>query len=183
MTRTPLEALDLLDFWWRAGPARWFAKDEAFDAELKRRFGDLHAQASAGGCESWRETAAGRLALILLLDQLSRNLNRGSPAAFANDAAARALAAITLESGDDRAYPTEVRSFFYLPFMHSEDIADQERCVDLCRLNSPRDTYAYALEHLDIIRRFGRFPHRNAVLGRETTPAEAAYLESGGFSG
>ncbi|SON57954.1 hypothetical protein HDIA_4413 [Hartmannibacter diazotrophicus] len=175
--------LDVLDFWWRAGPERWFAKDDAFDREMEARFGALHDQACAGALDHWAEDRAGMLALILLLDQFSRNLKRGSAEAFANDSKALTLAKTALDRGDDRAFPTDVRSFFYLPLMHSEEMADQERCVDFCRLNCSRDTYGYALEHMDIIRRFGRFPHRNTVLGRETTPEEAAYLASGGFAG
>ncbi|ODN72060.1 DUF924 family protein [Methylobrevis pamukkalensis] len=177
------EALDVLFFWWQAGPARWFAKDDDFDADIKARFADLHRRASAGTCDAWAETREGMLALILVLDQFSRNLGRGTPAAFANDPKALELARIAVGRGDDRAFPVEARAFFYLPFMHAESLADQERCVDFCRVGCTRDTYTFALEHMDIVRRFGRFPHRNAVLGRRSTPAELAYIESGGFSG
>jgi len=173
---------DVLDFWWNAGAEKWFAGGEAFDREIRERFGDAWRAASEGALDDWAETADGALALIVVLDQFSRNLHRDDPAAFSQDGKGVALAEAAIAKGFDRAYPPAARVFFYLPFMHSEAMADQERSVDLFRRLGDRENYFYALVHMDAIRRFGRFPHRNAVLGRKTTEAEAAYLASGGFS-
>ena len=125
----------------------------------------------------------GALALLILLDQFPRNMFRGAARAFATDPLARAIAAGALLKGFDAQVPPEMRGFFYLPFMHSEDLADQERCVALYQAAGDADGLKWAQEHADIIRRFGRFPHRNAVLGRASTPEEQAFLDSGGFAG
>ena len=183
MTESVLSSLDVLEFWWTAGPAKWFSGGSDFDREIADRFAGLWRDAASGACDPWAETADGALALVLVLDQFSRNLHRGSAEAFSQDGKALAIAQTALGSGFDRAYPFPARSFFYIPFMHSEDMSDQERCVDLFRRAGQRDQYVFALEHMDIVRRFSRFPHRNAVLGRETTPEEAAFLKDGGFSG
>lgn len=177
------DALGLLDFWWTAGPARWFARDDAFDAACRERFGGLHEEALRGGLGDWRDTPHGCLALILLLDQIPRNLHRDSARAYAGDAAALELAEHAIACRFPAAFPPAVRIFYYMPFMHSEDLDVQRRGVDLFRVLGEHDSYHYALIHLDVIARFGRFPHRNQVLGRETTPEERAYLESGGFAG
>lgn len=182
MTQDKPDALDILDFWWAAGPARWFARDEAFDTAIRDRFQGATETAATGALDVWAETPHGSLALLLLLDQFPRNLYRGDARAFAADAHARRIAGHALELGHDRAFPREARVFFYLPFEHSESLADQERSVDLFRRHGEREAYFYALVHLDVIRRFGRFPHRNAALGRTTSPAEAAFLADGGFS-
>jgi len=174
---------DIIAFWRAAGPDRWYAKDEAFDAEIRERFGAVHAEAVAGRLDRWAETPEGALALLILLDQFSRNLHRGSARAFAADTRAREIAEAALGRGHDRAVPQEMRPFLYLPFMHSESLADQERSVVLFHAIPGRENLPYALDHRAIIRRFGRFPHRNAALGRHTSPAEAAFLESGGFAG
>jgi len=174
---------DVVAFWRNAGPDKWFVKDDAFDREVADRFGALHAEASAGAKDVWADDAEGALALILLLDQFSRNIHRGSAAAFAQDAMARQIAGKALEAGFDRAVDPRLRQFFYLPFMHSESIVDQQSCVRLCHGLSDRGTLPHALDHARIIRRFGRFPHRNAVLGRHTSPAERAFLDGGGFAG
>jgi len=182
MNEQTLSPLDVLDFWWQAGPAKWFAKDDKFDKRCKERFMAAIEVATEGDLDHWSETADGALALLLLLDQMSRNVYRGAPEAFKADGKAVELAELALKKGFDRAYPKESRVFFYLPFEHSENMAHQERSVDLCRQLGDQDFYHYALIHMDVIRRFGRFPHRNAVLGRQSTPEEISYLESGGFS-
>lgn len=178
----PDEALAVLDFWWSAGPRKWFARDDAFDRQLEESFGALRARAAEGALDDWMQAPASCLALILLLDQLPRNLFRGSAQAFATDAKARAVADHALGAGFDKAFPANARSFFYLPYMHAEDMDAQEKSVDLYRLLGEDGSYRYALEHMDIIRRFGRFPHRNPAMGRTDTPKEVAYLASGGFS-
>jgi uncharacterized protein (DUF924 family) len=175
-------AFEVLDFWWRAGPAKWFARSGEFDAECRDRLGELHMLAAAGELDHWAGAPHSMLALIILLDQISRNIHRDDARAFAQDAAALALAEQAVEKGFDLAYPLPARAFFYMPFEHAEDIAAQERSVDLFRAAGDREFDYYALVHLDVIRRFGRFPHRNEVLGRETTDAERRYLDTGGFS-
>jgi uncharacterized protein (DUF924 family) len=177
---TPAE---VVSFWRDAGPQKWFRKDAGFDAALKERFGGLHRSAAAGELDGWAETAEGALALILLLDQFSRNLHRGEAQAFAQDAKAKAIAERAIALGFDRAAEPGLRLFLYLPFEHSESIVDQERCVRLCHALPSGDLLPYARDHERIIRRFGRFPHRNLALGRHTTPAEQAFLDGGGFAG
>ncbi len=182
MTDQPITSLDVLDFWWNAGPAKWFAKDDKFDKLCRDRFLAAIEDAAEGKLDGWADTADGALALLILLDQFPRNVFRGSPKAFRADPKAVEVAEKALDRGFDRAFPKEARGFFYLPFEHAEDMAHQEKSVDLCRVLGDTELYHYALIHLDVIRRFGRFPHRNAVLGRQSTPEEVAYLESGGFS-
>jgi uncharacterized protein (DUF924 family) len=173
----------MLAFWRAAGPARWFKKDPAFDAEITRRFLATYEAAAAGGLAAWEADAESALALVIVLDQFPRNMFRGSPRAYAADALARAVADRAIAHGFDRQVAMPERNFFYLPFSHSEDLADQERCVALCRAAGDAEALKWAEIHADIIRRFGRFPHRNAVLGRTTTPAEQEFLDSGGFAG
>jgi uncharacterized protein (DUF924 family) len=180
---TDQAALDLLAFWWGAGEAAWFRSDPDFDAQCQARFGAWHDRAAAGTLESWERDPAGALALILLLDQIPRNIFRGTPHAFATDAAGLAVADRALARGFDKAYPIPEKRFFYLPYTHAEDMAAQERCVDLNRISGDKEGYHYAMIHMDVIRRFGRFPHRNDILGRDNTPEELAYLQTGGFSG
>lgn len=175
-------SIDVLDFWWNAGPQKWFASSKEFDAEIAERFLPTIEAAKEGKLSSWTATADGALALIILLDQFTRNVYRGSARAFDADPTAREIADKAVRAGFDKAFPKEVRAFFYLPFEHAEDIDLQERSVDLFRALGDQGFYTYALEHMDVIRRFGRFPHRNAVLGRDTTAAEQAFLDSGGFS-
>jgi uncharacterized protein (DUF924 family) len=176
-------AEDVVAFWTEAGESKWYKKDETFDREIATRFADLHTAAAAEQLSDWEGDATGTLALLLLLDQFSRNLFRGSPRAFAQDAMAHRIAQSALDRGFDQKIAPPLRQFFYLPFMHSEDIGDQERCVALCHSLPGQSNLAYAREHEVIIRNFGRFPHRNAVLGRHTSPAEQAFLDSGGFAG
>ena len=183
MNEAGVAPADVLRFWREAGAEKWFRKDAAFDAEMARRFGAAHAEAAAGRLDGWAANAEGALALVLLLDQFSRNLHRGSAQAFAQDERARAVAEKALAAGLDLAVEPALRLFFYLPFEHSESIVDQERCVLLCHALPDKGLLPYAREHEAIIRRFGRFPHRNAALVRHTTPAEQAFLDGGGFAG
>jgi len=176
-------AADVVAFWREAGPERWFNKDAAFDAEIRRRFLATYEVAAAGQLTAWEATAEGALALLILLDQFPRNMFRGSARAFAADPLARAIAAGALIRGFDAQVPANMRTFFYLPFEHSEDMADQERCIALYKAAGDAENLKWAELHADIIRRFGRFPHRNEVLGRASTPEEQAFLASGGFAG
>jgi len=176
-------AADVVAFWREAGPERWFNKDAAFDAEIRRRFLATYEVAAAGQLTAWEATAEGTLALLILLDQFPRNMFRGSARAFAADPLARAIAAGALIRGFDAQVPANMRTFFYLPFEHSEDMADQERCIALYKAAGDAENLKWAELHADIIRRFGRFPHRNEVLGRASTPEEQAFLASGGFAG
>jgi uncharacterized protein (DUF924 family) len=173
----------VLAFWRAAGPDKWFKKDAAFDDDIRRRFLLTHEAAAAGRLAAWEATPEGALALLIVLDQFSRNMFRGSARAFAADPLARAVAERALESGFDRKVAAAERTFFYLPFEHSESMADQERCVALFGTTGDAEALKWAVLHADIIRRFGRFPHRNAALGRSTTPEEQAFLDSGGFAG
>jgi uncharacterized protein (DUF924 family) len=176
------ESEALVRFWRDAGKEAWFKKDEAFDERFRAEFGDAHWRAAARQCDGWIETAEGALALILLLDQFPRNCFRGTAHMFATDPLARYFADSAIARGHDRNVEDALASFFYLPFEHSEALADQDRSMALfSRLDA--DTLKWAEQHRDIIRRFGRFPHRNTVLGRETTAEERAFLDGGGFSG
>jgi uncharacterized protein (DUF924 family) len=174
---------DVVSYWRTAGSKRWFSKDPAFDADFKSRFEAAHHAAARGALDGWSANAEGALALLVLLDQFPRNAYRGSAHMFATDGKALAIADAAITAGLDRKIDTDLRAFFYMPFMHSESLAVQERSVVLCGgLNKP-DTLRFAIMHRDIIQRFGRFPHRNAALGRNTTPAERAFLDGGGFPG
>jgi uncharacterized protein (DUF924 family) len=165
----------LLDFWFAPETAKkWFDKDPAFDAALREHFGTLQQSAASGALDHWAATAHGALALVLLLDQLPRNLYRGDARAYATDAKARAMADAALARGFDRGLPMAQRQFFYLPFEHAEDLAAQQRCCML--FTEDAEALKYAEAHRDIIARFGRFPHRNAALGRDSTPEETEFL-------
>jgi len=176
-------AADVVTFWREAGPKRWFEKDTAFDDEIRARFLATYEAAAAGKLAAWEQSAQGALALLILLDQFPRNMFRGEARAFATDPLARAITAGALLRGFDAQVPAELRCFFYLPFEHSENLADQERGIALYQAAGDADNLKWAELHADIIRRFGRFPHRNAVLGRTTTPEEQAFLDGGGFAG
>ncbi|UZF94420.1 DUF924 family protein [Bosea sp. NBC_00550] len=176
-------AADIVAFWRQAGPEKWFAKDEAFDAEIIRRFLPAHEAAAAGELADWEETPEGVYALLILLDQFPRNMFRDSPRAFATDAQALTIAGHAIAGGFDEAYQAPEKRFFYMPFMHSEKLADQERCIALCAAADDPEGVRYAEVHRDIIRDFGRFPHRNPVLGRDTTAEERSFLTEGGFAG
>jgi uncharacterized protein (DUF924 family) len=176
-------AADIVTFWREAGPKRWFAKDAAFDDDIRQRFLATHEAAAAGKLSAWEASAEGALALLILLDQFPRNMFRGQARAFTTDPLARAIAAGALVRGFDAQVPKEMRGFFYLPFEHSEDVADQQRCIALYKASGDADGLKWAEAHADIIRRFGRFPHRNAALGRPTTAEKQAFLDGGGFAG
>ncbi|MGE3148662.1 MAG: DUF924 family protein [Pseudorhodoplanes sp.] len=173
----------ILTFWLEAGYEKWFGKNEAFDIAIRTRFLATYEAAAGGRLGDWEKTADGALALTIALDQFPRNMFRSDPRSYATDALARAVAKRAVAQGFDRKVVPDLRSFFYLPLMHSEDLADQEQCLSLYRELGDAVSSRYAEEHADIIRRFGRFPHRNAVLGRATTPEEQAFLDGGGFKG
>ena len=172
----------LLRFWQDAGPKRWFRHDPDFDADFRARFLAAHEAAAAGRLDHWLASAEGALALVLLLDQFPRNAFRGTARVYATDAKARAASDAAIRAGFDRTLPEDLRQFFYLPFAHSESLEDLERCVVL---NEPAggEALRWARHHRDIVARFGRFPHRNAVLGRPSTPEEERFLSEGGFGG
>jgi len=179
-------AKDVVDFWLGAGSDKWFRKDDGFDAEIAAKFGDAVKAAGDGHYADWAATPEGALALVILMDQFPRNLHRGSAQAFAYDARALDVTRGAIEDGHDMATRTEDRSWFYMPFMHSEELADQEQCIALVRERLPgaEDTLKFAILHRDLIARFGRFPHRNVLFGRDSTEEEKNYLSSdGAFSG
>jgi uncharacterized protein (DUF924 family) len=175
--------IDVLAFWRAAGPDKWFNKNPDFDAEIAARFSAAWRAAAAGQLAAWEATPEGALSLTIVLDQFSRNMFRGDERTYAADALARAVARRALDRGFDRQIPYRERQFLYLPFMHSEALADQERCLALARAYGDEEFMKYAADHADIIRRFGRFPHRNAMLDRVTTAQEQAFLDGGGFAG
>ena len=179
---TPVTADDVVEFWRQAGPSKWFAKDADFDCRFREAFLGAHEAAMRGDLNGWLATADGALALVLLLDQFPRNAFRGTPRMYASDATARRIAAAAIEAGHDRQAPPELRLFLYLPFAHSEDISDQERSVVLCRQLGPPNS-GNSERHRDIVRRFGRFPHRNPTLGRAMTEEEQDFLDQGGYAG
>src|SRR5262245_6441568 len=169
-------------FWRDAGPDLWFAKDEAFDRRFRERFLALHEAAARGELMGWQSTPIGALALVLLLDQFPRNSFRGDKRMYATDALARQVARAAVEAGHHRKVEPALQAFLCLPFGHSEDIADQERSVALMRDLAHPDL-PHAERHRDIVSRFGRFPHRNPILGRTMTSEEQRYLDEGGYSG
>ncbi len=177
------DSASVLRFWFEEStPQQWFERDDGYDRLIRERFGALHAAACRGERDDWAETAEGALALVLVLDQFSRNLFRDDPRAFDQDAKALSLAKAAIAKGYDKAVPEERQVFFYVPFEHSEDLADQEACIP-CFAALENDQYlGYAIAHRDIIARFGRFPHRNAVLGRESTADEIEFLKTPGSS-
>jgi uncharacterized protein (DUF924 family) len=185
----PIRANALLDFWFGppGDPGReqrreiWFKSTEEFDVSLRREFLADHEAAAAGAFRSWEASAEGALAVVLLLDQIPRNIFRATPRAYATDAAARDAADRALERGFDQMVPAVWRPFFYMPFHHSEDIADQRRSLALFEA-LPRDPdragslRRYGRPYIEVIERFGRFPHRNEILGRQSTDEEIAFL-------
>ena len=173
---------EVLSFWREAGPDRWFEQDAAFDDSIRQRFLATYEAAARGELAGWEASAEGALALVIVLDQFPRNMFRGTARAFAADDRARWAANLALKRGYDLDVPESERGFLFLPFMHSEDLADQNRCVELYRA-ADDENLKHAEQHRDIVRRFGRFPHRNAILSRATTPEEQAFLDDGGFTG
>ena len=181
---TPLAgSADVVNFWREAGADKWFAKDTAFDDEIRRRFLSTYEAAARGKLAAWEQNAEGALALLILLDQFPRNMFRGQARAFATDPLARAITAHAIVRGFDAQVPAELRAFFYVVFEHAENLADQEHGIALYTAAGDTEGLKWANIHADIIRRFGRFPHRNAALGRTTTPEEQAFLDGGGFAG
>jgi uncharacterized protein (DUF924 family) len=176
---------DVLDYWLRdLGPKGWYAAGDALDAEIRDRFADLWRAARDGGLDHWVEGSAGTLAFLIVTDQFPRNMWRGHADAFATDAIALAAARRAVAARWDLGAPEPERQFFYLPFMHSEAPEDQQAAIDLIGARMPETgatTLLHARAHAEVIRRFGRFPYRNAALGRETTPEEAAFLEAGSY--
>ncbi len=187
------QAQAVLDFWFLApdnpghgqSRAEWFRKDDAFDAQIRERFGALIDTAIDGGLRDWAATPRGALAQILVLDQFTRNVYRGTPRAFAGDPQALALAVALTQNGQDQELEPTLRAFVYMPFEHAEDLAMQARAVELFQLLAQsregfESTLDYAQRHQEVIARFGRFPHRNAILGRDSTPEELAFLQQPG---
>jgi uncharacterized protein (DUF924 family) len=179
-TRAAVE--EVLSFWLGAGPAAWYKQDDAFDAEITERFGALWEQGAAGALdELWATNPKGALALIILLDQFPRNMFRGQARAFHSDARALSVACYGIDRGWDMRTPEPERQFYYMPFMHSERLTDQDHCVRLFKERMPGDNVLHARAHREIIRRYSRFPYRNDALGRKTTTAEQAFLDEGGY--
>jgi uncharacterized protein (DUF924 family) len=178
-----IKPLEILKFWQNAGPAAWWRKDAEFDARINRRFGDFHQLAAKGEYDDWRDEAQSCLALVIVLDQFSRNLFRGSAKTFAQDQYGLELAQYAVAKGFDDNEPKKIYEFLYMPYMHSEKLEDQEACIELFRSAANKASLKAAIEHRDIIARFGRFPHRNNVLDRQTSPEEQTFLDGGGFSG
>ena len=174
---------EILSFWGESGPDKWFEQDETFDQAITLRFLPTYETAKNSELAIWEDSVEGALALILVLDQFPRNLFRGDARAFATDELARAVAERVLARGFDQATDLALRPFFYLPFMHSEALIDQDRSVRLYEALGETKELRYATEHRDVVLRFARFPHRNRALGRDTTPAEQAFLEADGFAG
>jgi uncharacterized protein (DUF924 family) len=172
---------EIVRFWRDAGPRAWWVKDETFDGRCRAFEADHHA-AARRELAHWEMDAEGALALVLLLDQFPRNLYRNSPHAYATDALAQAVALRAIERGFDRSTDTFLRAFFYMPLEHAEDLGLQERCVELMEALGDPEFIKYARIHRDVIARFGRFPHRNPVLGRTSTREELQFLAEGGFS-
>jgi len=174
---------EIIAFWEEAGPAKWFTKDEAFDAEIRERFLATYEAAAAGELAGWMETAHGTLALLILLDQFPRNLFRGDKRTYGTDSTALAIAEDAVEEGYHQVFKPPMSRFFILPFTHAEDRAAQERSVALNEELGDEEGLKWARHHRDIIARFGRFPHRNAILGRTNTQEEEEFLKESDFRG
>jgi uncharacterized protein (DUF924 family) len=174
---------DVVDFWRHAGPGRWFRADPTFDGAISVKFNRAVAAARDGAFADWERTPEGALGLVILLDQFSRNIHRGSPLAFAGDAGALALAKRVVGRNGHRALPPPMAQWFVMPFEHAEDLDAQNRAVSLFESMGLAEMVHWADVHRDIIVRFGRFPHRNKILGRPSRPEELAFLAAGGFSG
>ena len=176
-----MQAAEVINFWRDAGRRRWFAKDPTFDDMCELAFGEASDAAAEGQLEHWLEDPEGALALVILLDQMPRNIHRGTPKAYASDPLAREYARKAIDSGFDEQFEAGMRRFFYLSFSHSENPEDQALAVELNRTIDEPDADTWAVHHQQIIERFGRFPHRNAILCRQSTDEEAAYLAKGGY--
>lgn len=176
---------DILAFWLdEVGPAGWYRADDTLDQDIRDRFEDTWRKARAGACSLWLTYPSGTLAYVILTDQLSRNMFRDSGTSFATDKSARAATKMAIAKGWDLRIDEPARQFFYMPLMHSENLCDQERSVRLILTRMPQAgeiTFLHAKAHREVIRLFGRFPFRNQVLSRESTPPEATYMENGGY--
>lgn len=185
-TPAPLAPDDILRFWFEeVEPAQWWKVDPDFDRRIAERFGAVHRQAAAAELFGWRtgpQGPRGRLAEVIVLDQFSRNIHRGDPRAFAADAMALALAQEAVAAGADQALPEAQRVFLYMPYMHSESRAIHQVADVLFREHAPASNHDFELRHKAIIDRFGRYPHRNAILGRTSTDEERAFLLQPGSS-
>jgi uncharacterized protein (DUF924 family) len=171
----------ILDFWFEEiAPAKWWKKDAAFDQEICKRFGSVHARARACELASWRECAHGRLAEVIVLDQFSRNMFRDTAESFAYDSLALALAQEAVSLGADKELSPMQRNFLYMPYMHSESLIVHQAAVELFGANSESNNLNFELRHKTIIDRFGRYPHRNKILQRESTEQETAFLDQPG---
>ncbi|MEM9755080.1 MAG: DUF924 family protein [Pseudomonadota bacterium] len=180
-----VDAEDVVRFWCHeCTPEQWYQQDDALDAEITRRFGPAVAAAQDGAFDDWTATAQGVLALLILIDQFARNIHRGTAQAFAGDARALAVARDAIARDLDQAIPMPERQFLFLPFMHSETLADQDDGIALMQARlgeAGQKTVLHARAHREIIARYGRFPYRNAALGRETRPEDDAFKEAGGY--
>jgi uncharacterized protein (DUF924 family) len=174
---------EIIAFWEEAGPEKWFSRDDAFDAQIRERFLATYEAAVAGDLADWDESPVVALALLILLDQLPRNMFRGTTKVYATDAMALTIAEHAIEAGHHKAFKPPMSRFFILPLTHAEDLAAQDRAVALNEELGDADGAKWARHHRDIVARFGRFPHRNEILGRENTPEEAKFLEESGFRG
>jgi len=174
---------EVLNFWFEElSPEQWWVKDDALDRLIVERFSELHARAVQDELFEWRETAQGRLAEIIILDQFSRNMFRGEPEAFAYDALALALAQEAIAADADAQLTPNERSFLFMPFMHSESLEIHTVALELFEKNGDQGSLDYEIKHKEIIERFGRYPHRNAILGRESTAEELEFLQQPGSS-
>lgn len=183
MSSSDTSPADILAFWREAGSDRWWKKDAAFDDTIRTRFLVTWEAARDGKLSAWQDSDDGALALVIVLDQLPRNMFRNDPKMFSTDAKAAATAGRAISEGRDARTDKTLLQFLYMPFMHIETAAGQARSVELFTKLGDAYNLKFAHEHADIVRRFGRFPHRNTTLGRATTPEEAAFLEAGGFAG
>lgn len=173
----------VLEFWFSEIEEKfWWIKDEAFDQQIRERFGALHSRAHCCELFEWRATPRGRLAEVIVLDQFSRNMFRGQPGSFASDTLALALAQEAVAAGADRALPPRERTFIYMPYMHSESLLVHAEAVRLFRDHGQPGNYEFEIKHRDIIAKFGRYPHRNGILGRISTPEEVEFLKMPGSS-
>ena len=176
-----LNASEIISFWQEAGPEKWFVKDPAFDAQIQALYSDAPDKALNGTYDEWLGIPEKSLALILILDQFPRNIYRNSPKAYSYDEAAKQKAGNITAKGFDQSYPLPLKRFFYLPYMHSEKLEDQLYCIELCEKANDTEGVKFGQIHLDVIKKFNRFPHRNEVLGRQSTPEEIEFLQEGGF--
>jgi len=178
--KTQIESDDIVAFWFSESVAQmWFNSTPEFDEKLRREYESLYLDAARGDYDSWLETASGCLALVIIFDQLPLNMYRGDKKSFAMEARSREVARHAIARNfDDEVYSDKKKAFLYMPFMHSEDIKDQDRSVELYEKANLTNNIRFARHHRDIVKRFDRFPHRNKILGRKNTDAESAYLQS-----